>query len=167
MEAMLRRNFLIFVWLAMCCPRTMAAASENFTATLQLSSATEKLAMTNASLPALHRPDVRSVFHAKATENLALDWTLTASAGKLFDDVLVHFYVARVDGPDQQPDLKKPENVVLEGALTMDFKGGSSARTGLKFQVDKPGNYVVRVEAQHPDLSALDEPFAAINLVVK
>ena len=132
-----------------------------------MSSATAKLALTNAALPNLRQPEVRPVFHAKATENLTLHWTLTAKAAKLFEDVLVHFYVARVDGPDQQPDLKKPENVVLEGALTMDFKGGNSTSSDVKFQVDKPGNYVVRVEAQHPDLSALDEPFAAINLVVK
>ena len=164
---MRRRIRLILVWLAICCARLSGAAAEDFAATLELSSATAKLALTNAALPNLRQPEVRPVFHAKATENLTLHWTLTAKAAKLFEDVLVHFYVARVDGPDQQPDLKKPENVVLEGALTMDFKGGSSARTGLKFQVDKPGNYVVRVEAQHPDLSALDEPFAAINLMVK
>ena len=164
---MRRRIRLILVWLAICCARLSGAAAEDFAATLELSSATAKLALTNAALPNLRQPEVRPVFHAKATENLTLHWTLTAKAAKLFEDVLVHFYVARVDGPDQQPDLKKPENVVLEGALTMDFKGGNSALSDVKFQVDKPGNYVVRVEAQHPDLSALDEPFAAINLVVK
>ena len=165
---MRRRIRLILVWLAICCARLSgAAATEDFAATLELSSATAKLALTNAALPNLRQPEVRPVFHAKATENLTLHWMLTAKAAKLFEEVLVHFYVARVDGPDQQPDLKKPENVVLEGALTMDFKRGSSARTGLKFQVDKPGNYVVRIEAQHADLPALDEPFASMRLEVR
>ena len=165
---MRRRIRLILVWLAICCARLAgAAAAEDFAATLELSSATAKLALTNAALPNLRQPEVRPVFHAKATENLTLHWTLTAKAAKLFEDVLVHFYVARVDGPDQQPDLKKPENVVLEGALTMDFKGGNSASSDVKFQVDKPGNYVVRIEAQHADLPALDEPFASMRLEVR
>ena len=159
------RRCLIFFWLAICCSRTpAAAAAEHFTVTLELSSATGKLAITNASPLDLRQREIRPVFHAKAGENLTLHWTLTARAAKLFEDVLVHFYVARVDGPDQRPDLKKPENVVLEGALTMDFNVGNSASSDVKFQVDKPGDYIVRVEAQHADSSPLDEPFASMRL---
>ena len=128
---MRRRIRLILVWLAICCARLSGAAAEDFAATLELSSATAKLSLTNAALPNLRQPEVRPVFHAKTTENLTLHWTLTAKAAKLFEDVLVHFYVARVDGPDQQPDLKKPENAALGDAFRNRWRGRLSlARVG-------------------------------------
>jgi hypothetical protein len=111
----------------------------------------------------------RPVFRVKANENLTLRWEIRAERDTTLEDMLVHFYVARVQGtdPDGLPDLSKPENVVLEGALTMDFKEKNAAQSKLTFRVSNPGRYLARVEAQHKDLSASDEPSAVIELEVK
>jgi hypothetical protein len=105
----------------------------------------------------------------KAEENLTLRWEVRAERDTALEDMLVHFYVARIQGaePDGLPDLSKPENVVLEGALTMDFKEKNTSQSKLTFRVSKPGRYLARVEAQHKDLPPSDEPSAVIELEVK
>ena len=143
------------------------SASDALAVTLEVSGARAKKVATNAASPDRRRASERSIFHAEVNESLTLHWVLEAKFDPSVPDVLVHFYVAHVDGPNQLPDLTKPENLVLEGALTMDFEQKNSAQSSLTFRVSKPGRYLVRVEAQHEDLSPLEPPFAAMDLEVR
>jgi len=162
--------FCASVTLCLCVWAIAAVPSpEAFVATLEVSNGSAKQVATNE--PSLQRRAAapRPVFHAKANENLTLHWEIRAGRDTALEDMLVHFYVAQVQGtdPDGLPDLAKPDNVVLEGALTMDFKEKNAAQSKLTFRVSKPGRYLARIEAQHKDLSPSDEPSAVIELEVK
>jgi len=154
----------ICVWAIAAVP-----SPEDFVARLEVSNGSAKQVATNE--PSLQRRITapRPVFHAKANENLTLHWEIRAGRDTVLEDMLVHFYVAHVQGadPDGLPDLAKPDNVVLEGALTMDFKEKNAAQSKLTFRVSKPGRYLARIEAQHKELSPSDAPSAAIELEVK
>jgi hypothetical protein len=149
----------------------IAAVSHFDTLVARLGVSNRSAAQVATNEPSLQRRAAapRPVFLAKANENLTLRWEVRANRDTALEDVLVHFYVARIEGSDPEgvPDLAKPENVVLEGALTMDFKEKNATQSKLTFRVSKPGRYLARVEAQHKDLSPSDEPSAVIELEVK
>ena|ERR1051325_9285304 len=156
-------SWTAIVWWLM--PHALAEA--RFAVKLVVSSETAQQVATNESSPQRRDARPHPVFQAKANENLTLHWRLDAKGATSLENVLVHFYVAQVDesDPKQLPNLKKPENVVLEGALTMDFKGKNGAQSELSFRAP-PGRYWVRVEALH-DLLPPNEPVAAMELEVK
>src|SRR5919201_573509 len=49
--------------------------------------------------------------------------------------------------PGRRAVLKLDKDVVVESALTMDFKPGEKSTGGLSFQINTPGTYLVRVES--------------------
>ena len=113
---------LILVWFAICCARLSGAAAEDFAATLELSSATAKLALTNAALPNLRQPEVRPVFHAKATENLTLHWTLTAKAEALH---AVLAWASRAHVHPAYVDVRAPGAPAIGTASSLDASTGA------------------------------------------
>ena len=142
--------------------------ADSLTATLQLESATEKQSAQTAPPSQRSRDSRRIVLHARVNEALTARWTCRSADGKPAPDVLVHFFVVREEqlNQPQVPDLK-PDRVVVESALTMDFKDRDAAKASLSFKLDKAGSYLVRVEAQSPDTTVLTEDFAALDLQVE
>ena len=77
--------------------------------------------------------------------------------------VTVRYYVVRIDelGQKETPSLEYGE-VVVEGAVNMNFKPDCRVGARLRFRISEPGNYRVRVDSLN---TASDhEHFAAIDI---
>jgi len=94
-------------------------------------------------------------------------WKMTRTAKDQADDVLVHFYVVKLDRPGEAPPPLDPNRVVIESALTMDFPSGEAASANQPFRIDEPGVYLVRIEIAIDTQHAAREDYAEMELVVK
>jgi hypothetical protein len=82
-------------------------------------------------------------------------------------DVLVHFFVVKIDKADQPEVPKLTKNVVIESALTMDFKAQDKTEGELTFTVPNPGRYLLRLELKNAGAKDGREPFAALEVLVR
>ncbi len=118
--------------------------------------------------PPDHGKNPRPTLRARPGEPVKIQWMMTnVYPHKTLENVVVHFYVARegTAGQKAAPDLAIEANVVLESAIEMDFKPGAKAGARLTLRVDKPGNYLVRIESRQTQSD--HEHFAAVDLVVE
>ncbi|GIW86545.1 MAG: hypothetical protein KatS3mg108_0869 [Isosphaeraceae bacterium] len=109
----------------------------------------------------------RPVVHARVNEPIRVEYLFTnVYPNRVIRDVVVHFYVARIEAEGQKslPELNDAV-VVLETALDMDFRPGGHAGGRTTFRVDAPGVYLVRVESRQTQSD--HEHFAAVDLVVE
>jgi hypothetical protein len=113
--------------------------------------------------PAVARPALQVVFGDKCTAS----WKVTSNSKETLKDVLVHFYVVRIDGAGQAPPPLEPSKVVIESAQTISFEDHDSTSAALQFVPDRPGLYLCRVEARGPDEDEGHGDYAAIELTVK
>ncbi|HZL38051.1 MAG TPA: hypothetical protein VFC78_22235 [Tepidisphaeraceae bacterium] len=109
------------------------------------------------------RPSLKAAAGARFTAK----WKVSSGSKELMKDVLVHFYVVRIDKPGQMPPPLEPKSVVIESALTMDFAAKDITSGELQFRPLGAGIYLVRIEAQDPAQPREREYFAAMDLVVK
>jgi hypothetical protein len=115
------------------------------------------------------KPRARGVLEARVGQQIAVRWILRRTAGKdVVRDVVVHFYVAREEkvGQPAVADLRK--DVAVESALSMDFKPQATAQGQLRFAIEKPGCYLLRLETIGAAVT-LDshESYAALDLVIR
>jgi hypothetical protein len=157
---------LVFALILHVTPATTFA--DHFAVSLEVSDGKAKQAAGTESDPPKD-PAVapRPVFNAPADAQLAATWKITATGKEPLKDVLVHFYVVRIDRAGQSPPPLEPKDVVLESALTMDFEPKTGTGATLKFRVPQPGTYLVRIETQGGAEKKTHEHFAAIDVVVK
>jgi len=96
---------------------------------------------------------------------LTVHWTLrNVDTRASFKDVLVHFFVVKIDKAGQAVVPKLDRDVVAESALTMDFKPKEKAEGEVTLRLPRPGAYLMRLEtigavtgpAGHEDFAALD-----------
>src|SRR5207302_9941534 len=93
------------------------------------------------------KPKTRAILQATAGEPITVTWTLRSLDAKTtVPDVLVHFFVARENATGQRELPKLDEKVVVESALTMDFKPNDRAKGNVTFAVATPGSYLLRLE---------------------
>jgi hypothetical protein len=108
----------------------------------------------------------RPVLKAKVNEPIKIDWVLTnVYPHKTLENVVVHFFIARIGkvGQKDLPELR--DDVVLESAFDMDFKPGAKAGQRNTVRIDTPGVYLVRVESRQTRSD--HEHFSAVDLVVE
>jgi len=108
----------------------------------------------------------RPVVKAKPGEPIRIEWLMTnVYPHKTLENVVVHFFIARIEKVGQKalPDLQG--DVVLESAFDMDFKPGAKAGQRNTLKIDAPGVYLVRVESRQTQSD--HEHFAAIDLVIE
>jgi hypothetical protein len=145
------------------------ARADHFTIDLQVkgSKADRTVHTETAGLGIKPRP--RAVLEVQAGDKMAIKWTLASTAPKeTVKDVLVHFYAVRINKPGDPPPPKLDKDVLLETALTMDFKPKDKSEGELSLQVDKPGAYVLRLETIGAAVGADGhEHFANLDLVVR
>jgi hypothetical protein len=105
----------------------------------------------------------RAVLNVAVNTAVTVKWTARKTdQGAVAKDVLVHFFVVKVDRPDQQEVPKLTKGVVVESALTMDFKSQDKAEGEITFTVANAGCYLIRLELK----AGGSEPFAALDLLV-
>ena len=115
------------------------------------------------------KPKPRAVLEVQAGDQVTVKWTLTSTASKdTIKDVLVHFYAVKISKAGDPPPPKLAKDVLLETALTMDFKPKDKSHGELTLKPEKPGVYLLRLEtivdpAGHQD----HEHFATLDLVAR
>jgi hypothetical protein len=109
----------------------------------------------------------RPVVKGRVNESIKFKYMFTNDyPNKTINDVVVHFYVVRIDAIAQKeiPSLSG-EGLVIETAHDLDFRPGGHTGGRATFKIDTPGVYLVRVESR--DTQSDHEHFAAIDLVVE
>lgn len=110
----------------------------------------------------------RPVAHAKAGEAVKVQYVLTnVYPHKTLPDVVVRFYVGRIEKVGQKPlpDLDGEGVRVLETAFDMDFRPGGHAGARMTLPKLEPGVYLIRVETANTQSD--HEHFSAVDLVVE
>jgi hypothetical protein len=115
-----------------------------------------------AKFPA-KKGEPRAVLNVAADTAVTVKWTARKTdQGAIAKDVLVHFFVAKIDRPDQQDIPKLTKEVIVESALTMDFKSKDKAEGEIAFTIPNAGCYLIRLELK----AGGSEWFAALDLLV-
>jgi hypothetical protein len=109
----------------------------------------------------------RIVLQGSVDGSFTVNWKVVRNGNEEAKDVLVHFFVVKLDRQGQAPPALDPAVVILECALTMDFPHDQATRATQQFRVDEPGLYLVRIEAGADPEKPGIEDFAEIELVVK
>ena len=142
--------------------------AESFIVTLELEGAHTKQSTTNGVVISHMIAKPRPVFEGRVNEPLKVRYCFSPKSGAPMEDVLVHAYVTPESQLNQMsPPTLKSDVVILESALLMDFKTNHIAQASFSFKVNRPGIFLVRVEALDFGNSGLDEPFAALDLEIK
>ena len=116
----------------------------------------------------LHKPlDRRPSLAAGADAEFTAEWKVVRTAHDEEKDVLVHFYVVKIEREGQAPPPLDPKIVVMESALTMDFPPGEKSSAKLRFRLPEAGRYLVRIEAGGDPRKAVQPDFAELELSAK
>lgn len=107
----------------------------------------------------------RAVLKVAANTPIIVKWTARNLGKATVKDALVHFFVVKQEKLDQQEVPKLTKNVVVESALTMDFKTQDKTEGEITFTVRNPGCYLLRLEIKGAAVKG--EPFAALDIVVR
>jgi hypothetical protein len=110
----------------------------------------------------------RASFMAGADAPIIVKWTVrSAEPTSTIKDVLVHFFVVKLDKPNQQEVPKLTKNVVVESALHMDFRPKDKTGGEITFTLANPGTFLIRVELKGIADKDGREPFAALDLIAR
>jgi hypothetical protein len=118
------------------------------------------------------KPKPREVLEIQPGDKISIKWTLTSTAPKeTIKDVLVHFYAVKINKAGDSPPPKLDKNVLLESALTMDFKPKDKNEGELSLHVEKPGVYLLRLETLKAKGAGVNadnhEYFASMDVIAK
>lgn len=142
------------------------ARAEHAKISLDVSTADDKQTAFVDQTPPESGKNPRPVLKAKVGEPIRIEWMMTnVYPHKTLENVVVHFYVARIAkvGQKDLPDLQG--EVVLESAFDMDFKPGAKAGQRSSLRINSPGVYLVRVESRQTQSD--HEHFSAVDLVIR
>ena len=138
--------------------------AEEFRLSLDLSQADHHQATTNPADPHQVKPVAkRASMTVEAESKVIAVWKVTYIAKPPINDVLVHFYVVKIQRSGQAPPPLAPQQVLLESAQTMDFSTGTSTDAKMEVRPKEAGVYLVRLEAE----GAGETTAAEMELVVK
>ncbi len=114
------------------------------------------------------KPPVRAVLTARTDTPITLRWTVrNTDKMATVKDVLVHAFVVKEGRLDQADVPKLNKGVVVESALTMDFKPQDRTEGEITFRVSAAGSYLIRLELKSAAGKADSLPFAALDLNVR
>jgi hypothetical protein len=161
---------VLFIWLAAFRP----VRADHFTIDLEVKGpkagrTVHAEAAATEPLDLGAKPKLRAVLEVQAGDTIAIKWTLTSTAPKeTVKDVLVHFYAVKIDKAGDRPPPKLDKGVLLETALTMDFKPKDKSEGELNLLVDKAGVYLLRLETSYKPVDPeAHQPFATLDLIVR
>jgi hypothetical protein len=159
-------GFLVaLVWLAVFQP----ARADHFTIDLDVKGPKANRTVHTETLGLGVKPKPRTVLEVQAGDTLTIKWTLAStSSNDTVKDVLIHFYAVKINKAGDPPPPKLDKDVLLESALTMDFKPKDKSEGELTLQVAKPGTYLLRLETIRAAGGANDhEHFANLDLIAR
>jgi hypothetical protein len=152
-----------------CLAASMPARADHFAIDLEVKGPKSGRTVHTETAGLGVKPKPRAVLEIQARDKLTIKWTLTNTAPKdTVKDVLVHFYAVKIAKQGDPPPPKLDKDVLLETALTMDFKPKDKTEGELSLQVDKPGVYLLRLETIGAAVGADGhEHFANLDLVAR
>jgi hypothetical protein len=110
----------------------------------------------------------RPVLSAAADTPITLRWTVRNSDKEAtIKDVLVHLFAVKEERLDQADVPKLTKGVVVESALTMDFKPQGRTEGEVTIRVTEPGCYLIRLELKGAAAKGEREPFTALDLRIR
>jgi hypothetical protein len=110
----------------------------------------------------------RAVLNAEINAPITLRWTLrNMDKDTTAKDVLVHVFVVKQETLDQAEVPKLNKSVLVESALTMDFKPQDRTEGEITFSVHEAGCYLIRLELKGVAGKGEREAFAALDLLVR
>ena len=143
------------------------ARGAGYELSLETTDGKEKQTASSRPAEAAKPAGKRVMMEARTDAQFTATWKVKRTGRDEAKDVLVHFYVVRIGRPGEAAPPLEPKLVVIESALTMDFSAGAGAGAALKFKVDEPGVYLVRIETRPNADETGHEDFAAMDLVIK
>jgi len=147
-----------------------SARGEHATITLTVEMKGKTVEAHDDDEPPLGGRDKRIVQEVKAGSPLVMQFLLTnIYPHEIRKKVVVLYYVIRINAvrqkPTPSPKDTKPEDVIAQGRVQMNFKPKCRVGARLKFRLPKTGVYRVRVETQNTKSD--HEHFSAIDLIAK
>jgi hypothetical protein len=156
-----------WVWTLPIVLLASVASGEGYSPSLTVSDGKDHQASATPTA-GLHKPlDRRPSLAAGADAEFTAEWKVVRTAKDDEKDVLVHFYVVKIDREGQAPPPLDPKVVVMESALTMDFPPGEKSSAKLRFRLPEAGLYLVRIEAGGDPRKAVQPDFAELELSAK
>ena len=161
------RSFLpIVCFILLSAGLSRLSLGAGFDAALELSDGTttqKSRSNPQSAGPTAHRV----VFDGKVGASFTVSWKIVRTDKTEVKDVLVHFYIVKLERQGESPPALDPKIVVLESAVSMDFPQNKVCSAKQQFKVDEPGVYLLRIEAGgDPDKPAAED-FVEMELVAK
>lgn len=143
------------------------AYADHFLIDLEAKSGAATKTATVSTTGSVAKPKARGILEIKPGESMTVKWTVTYTAKQgMVKDQLIHFFVVKEEKVGQVAVPKLDKDVAVESALTMDFNPKDKTDGELTFTLDRPGSYLLRLEASKADGDD-HEHFAALDIVVK
>lgn len=165
---MFRSLQTVIVFVAAMALSSAWASAGDFELTLNVSAGSQnQSAQTPKS--AASRPSTadRPALTVSAGEKCVVAYKVTSVARQLLENALVHCFVVRIEKAGNPPPPLDPKLVILESALTMDFPTGSSTHAELELRPQRPGVYLVQIEASNGPEESERRASIAVDLIVK
>lgn len=119
-----------------------------------------------AKYPRAEAKGPRTVLTAAADAPVQVEWRVIYTGKEPARDVLFHFFVVKIDKPDQQEVPKLTRGLIAESAATIDFKAKDKTEGEISFAAPAAGRYLVRVEIKKAGAKESDA-FADLELLVR
>lgn len=155
---------------ACCCAVLLLGASALRAAdfAIDLTARAGKESRSAEAVPPGAKPPTRGVLMAASDTPITLRWTVrNRDKEATVKDVLVHALVVKEERLDQPEVPKLTKGVVVESALTMDFKAQDRSEGEVTFRVPQAGCYLIRLELKGVARNGEREPFAALDLLAR
>jgi hypothetical protein len=141
------RLTIVGIFLIAWQPRLSVARADTFAIDLTVQAGKTTNTVHPASTDLSIKPKARTIVRAKRGEPIAVTWTVTNTEPKTtYKDVLVHLFVVKEEMLGQPTVPKLDKDVVVETALTMDFKPKEKATGSLMIPTIRRGYYLLRLE---------------------
>lgn len=119
--------------------------------------------------PPLGGVNPRPVLKVKVGEAVQVTWRIASSfAHGVMKGAGVHFFVVKEGQLGQKP-VPNPASAagIVDNAFTMDFAPNATASGSLRFRIDTPGSYLVRLQSEDTHQEHGHEHFSAVDLDVR
>jgi len=148
---------------------SMTARADHFTIDLEVKGPKSNQTVHAEILGLGIKPKPRAVLEIQAGDTITIQWRLASTSSKeTVKDVLVHLYGVKINKAGDPPPAKLEKDVLLETALTMDFKPKDKSEGEHSLRVDKPGTYLLRLETIRAAGGTNDhEHFATLDVVAR
>jgi hypothetical protein len=145
------------------------AGAQEFTIDLKVQSSKENKTANAETAVVNFKLKPRGTFKVKAGEKIRVQWTMkNVDAKEVFKNVLVHFFVVKLDKAGQAFLPKLDKNVAVESALLMDFRPKDQTQGDLTFVIAQPGAYLLRLETIGARIDfGGHEHYANLDLIVE